>query len=184
MMGAVGTGGPWNPRGLDRGSKMGLFGAGDQEAKQAKEDAKLRAAEAERLRKQQEAEAAEEAAFRATAQGQARTAHEIGQSYFQTCLSIATTKRSGLSMMMGHVQTKTAQIGGQGEVLAAIESEGWQLMHVGYVFQETGSVSRDKLLSSGQEALTSGQVIGIYLFSHHPENRIGSQAPATVSASA
>lgn len=36
------------------------------------------------------------------------------------------------------------------DALATIEAEGWKLEDVGYVFQPTGAVSRDKLLSTGQ----------------------------------
>ncbi len=49
-------------------------------------------------------------------------------------------------------------------LLGEVESEGWRLENVGYVFQETGMVSRDKLLSSGQTGSVTGQIVGIYLF--------------------
>ena len=45
-----------------------------------------------------------------------------------------------------------------------IESEGWVLINDNYVFQVTGSVSREKFLSSGQQEAVSGQLIGIYTF--------------------
>ncbi len=48
--------------------------------------------------------------------------------------------------------------------LAAIESVGWRLEHVGHVFVVTSESSRDKLLSSGQQTAVSGNTIGIYLF--------------------
>ena len=38
------------------------------------------------------------------------------------------------------------------------------MIDAGYVFLQTGSVSRDKLLSSGQQEVISGQVLGIYTF--------------------
>jgi hypothetical protein len=41
---------------------------------------------------------------------------------------------------------------------------GWRLEHVGYVFHETGSVSRDKMLSTGQTATVTGETWGIYVF--------------------
>lgn len=49
-------------------------------------------------------------------------------------------------------------------VIDAIEAEGWHLEHAGYLFRETGSVSRDKFLSSGQTASVTGEIVGIYLF--------------------
>jgi hypothetical protein len=48
--------------------------------------------------------------------------------------------------------------------IEAIESEGWHLEHAGYVYRMTGSVSRDKLLSSGQQEAIHGEVLGIYIF--------------------
>jgi hypothetical protein len=50
------------------------------------------------------------------------------------------------------------------DVLSQIEDVGWQLEHVGYVFQETGQQSRDKLLSSGQQVATYGKTVGHFLF--------------------
>jgi hypothetical protein len=67
-------------------------------------------------------------------------------------------------MLSGDPTTKTRASGGQTVVLEAIENEGWRLEHIGYVFQETGIVSRDKLLSSGQTGQVTGQIVGIYLF--------------------
>lgn len=52
----------------------------------------------------------------------------------------------------------------QGSPIEQIESEGWTLANAGYVFQETGSVSRDKFLSSGQQEAVSGRILGIYIF--------------------
>lgn len=49
-------------------------------------------------------------------------------------------------------------------LLEAIEAEGWKLDDVGYVFQPTGSVSRDKLMSSGQTEQISGKIVAVYLF--------------------
>ena len=49
-------------------------------------------------------------------------------------------------------------------MLGNIEREGWELIHVGFVFKETGSVSRDKFLSSGQMVNTTSETWGVYLF--------------------
>jgi hypothetical protein len=48
--------------------------------------------------------------------------------------------------------------------LDEIEAEGWRLETAGYVFQPTGSQSRDRLLASGQVETIMGNVLGIYLF--------------------
>jgi hypothetical protein len=50
------------------------------------------------------------------------------------------------------------------DMLSAIESIGWRLENVGYVYVITGAVTRDKMLSSGQEAGVMGETHGIYLF--------------------
>jgi hypothetical protein len=55
-----------------------------------------------------------------------------------------------------------------GDVLGEIEKEGWQLEDVGYVFEQTGSVSRDKFASSGQTASVTGNIVGVYLFRRAP----------------
>jgi hypothetical protein len=38
------------------------------------------------------------------------------------------------------------------------------LQHVGYVSQPVSTVSRDKLLTSGQTDTISGKIVGVYLF--------------------
>jgi hypothetical protein len=45
-----------------------------------------------------------------------------------------------------------------------VKAEGWTLQHAGYVFLQTGWVSRDKLLPSGQTAHVTGEVVGICVF--------------------
>ena len=77
---------------------------------------------------------------------------------------MSETERSWNSLISGVVETKTRVRSDQPHVLEQIEAEGWHLEHIGYVFQETGAVSRDKLLSSGQVQQVTGQIIGIYLF--------------------
>jgi len=96
--------------------------------------------------------------------GKARSAKSSGQRYFQIELPLSETGRTWRSMSFGDVETKTTHSGGQGAVLTEIEDEGWQLIHAGFVFQETGQVSRDKFLSSGQSTQTTGQTFGVYLF--------------------
>lgn len=51
-----------------------------------------------------------------------------------------------------------------GWLLTEIELEGWELIHAGFAFHETGQVSRDKFLTSGQSTSTTGRTVGIYLF--------------------
>lgn len=48
--------------------------------------------------------------------------------------------------------------------LGRVEATGWRLEHASWVFIETGQTSRDKLVLSGQRTVTTGEVVGIYLF--------------------
>jgi hypothetical protein len=48
--------------------------------------------------------------------------------------------------------------------LGRVEAAGWRLEHASWVFIETGQSSRDKLVLSGQRTVTTGEVVGIYLF--------------------
>jgi len=90
---------------------------------------------------------------------------------FQIEMAIDSTYQSGYSKAVADIKATTRQHGGQGEVLTFIEKEGWELVHAGFVFKESGQVSRDKFLSSGQQVTTTGSTYGIYLsepLTHHP----------------
>ena len=50
------------------------------------------------------------------------------------------------------------------KTLALVEETGWRLAHVGYVYRETYSESRNKVLVSGQQIATSGEIVAIFLF--------------------
>ncbi len=132
----------------------------DKEAQRA-----ARRAAAEQSKREVEKQKADEA-FAQTPQGRARAAKGAGAKLFQISLPVSATEKSfwgdqalsGSSMM-----TKTREKVATGE-LDLIEAEGWELQHVGYVFQPTGTQSRDRLLSSGQVETIVGNVVGIYLF--------------------
>jgi hypothetical protein len=154
---------------------MGLFGSSTDQDRRAKAIKKqAQAIEKEQQRRTRNIEkdhalavAATEAAARAfwqSAQGRARTAKTDGQTLFQLMLPLASTSRAWNSLLFGDVATTTRNRPEQGAVLTQIESEGWELLQAGYVFQETGAVSRDKFLSSGQEVQTTGDTQGVYLF--------------------
>lgn len=64
----------------------------------------------------------------------------------------------------GPIDLQKSKARAQDSPIEQIESEGWTLDNAGYVFQETGSVSRDKFLSSGQQEAVSGRILGIYIF--------------------
>jgi hypothetical protein len=121
--------------------------------KQAAKEAQQAAEQAEKERQ----------AFLASPVGQARTAHEAGDMFFQFAAPIIETERTVMAVLGGTKDMKKTE-NTHADVLGRIESEGWQLFDVGYVFEQTGSVSRDKLYSSGQTASVTGNTIGVYLF--------------------
>ncbi len=104
-----------------------------------------------------------EAKFWAAPYGQARSAKLTGDRYFQIEMPLDSSTRAATTMVstIGVVGTKHS---GQGRTISDIEAEGWELVHVGFVFKETGQISRDKFLSSGQQVNTTGETWGIYLF--------------------
>jgi outer membrane biogenesis lipoprotein LolB len=121
--------------------------------------------ESEKQRQQEEAANAQAwAEWNASPQGRARAAAEAGQQLFEITIPISVTERTARGQLTGSKQDQVTRKAEARTVLEAIEAEGWHLEHVGYVFEQTGSVSRDKLLSSGQTAAVQGQIVGIYLF--------------------
>jgi len=134
------------------------FGKGKSEEEKTAEAANKAAAQ-----KSDEAAKAE-AAFRKTPIGQAKTAREQGQGFFEIQLTVGHSQRDstifgGNNFAMARSKTVT-----HAGTLAGIEAVGWHLEHVGHVFVVTSESSRDKLLASGQQTAVSGNTVGIYLF--------------------
>ncbi len=102
--------------------------------------------------------------FLASPAGQARIAKEAGQRYYQIEMPVLETTRTITSLLFGDVETRDRRGTGQGALLTVIEDEGWELVQSGFVFHETGQISRDKFLSSGQAIRTTGHTFGVYLF--------------------
>lgn len=107
-----------------------------------------------------------EEAFLRSPVGRATAARSEGAGFFHVELEMSEVGRSNLDLLVGYsgapgVERKRA---GHGDVLAQVEDVGWRLEHVGYVYVETGQVSRDKLLSSGQQVATLGKTVGHFLF--------------------
>jgi hypothetical protein len=132
------------------------------EAARQREEEQRAAAEREAARK-----AAEEAAARkrylASPLGQAETARQRGNKFFQVSLTESEIK--GKSSDWGFSQSTTIErVNGATDVLGQIEELGWHLEHVGYVFVETGAVDRGKAFSAGTVTRTDGYVQGTYLF--------------------
>jgi hypothetical protein len=145
--------------------EVGVFKK-DAEKGQAKQAAELEKQAAKQVAAEQKRAAEAEAVFRATPRGKARSARENGDGFFEYTGSLAETSRTvmgvlgGTSTSGGHKRQMTSHT----DVLAQVEDEGWKLDHVGYVFEPTGTVSRDKAFSSGQTSTTSGKIVGVYLF--------------------
>jgi hypothetical protein len=76
---------------------------------------------------------------------------------------MSETKRTVMAVLGGSKDMKKTETT-HADVLGGIEREGWKLADVGYVFEQTESVSRDKFYSSGQTARIAGNIIGVYLF--------------------
>lgn len=112
----------------------------------------------------EESRQAEMEAWLASPPGRARTAREAGAGVFQISLPLEQTERGFGSMGSSSRSSMRHQAHDPTTMIDAIEAEGWHLEHAGYLFRETGSVSRDKFLSSGQTASVTGEIVGIYLF--------------------
>lgn len=103
-------------------------------------------------------------AYLASPIGQATTAKEQGQGFFEIQLKVGSSQRDstvwgGNNFALSKVETRS-----HAGTLAGIEGVGWRLEHVGHVFMVTGESSRDKFMSSGQQTAVSGELVGIYLF--------------------
>ena len=98
---------------------------------------------------------------------QARAAHAAGARLFQIALRLSET--TGVAVPLGTVAATHSRA--HSAVRGAIEAEGWHLNHAGDVFRALGSVSRDKLFSSGQGEAISGEIIGIYVFRRESSSR-------------
>jgi hypothetical protein len=137
---------------------------------ETKQAAALEKQAAKQAAAEQKRAAEAEAAFRATPRGRARAAREAGDGFFEYSGSLAETKRTAMAIMggdstaSGQKRRETSHT----DVLSQIEAEGWKLDHVGYLFEPTGTVSRDKMFSSGQTATTTGKIVGVYLFRADP----------------
>lgn len=104
------------------------------------------------------------AAFLASPEGQATTAKQQNQGFLEVQLVVGSSQRVSSIFNpdpTGSGQNRTATHAG---TLAAIESIGWHLEQVGYIFMVTGESSSDRILGTGQNTAVSGETVGIYLF--------------------
>ena len=94
--------------------------------------------------------------------GKARAAREAGAKLFQLDLPLSKTKPIVVPMIGAFTRAK--KIREYVSMFDAIEAEGWQLEHAGYVYRLRGSQSRDKFFMSGKQEAMEGEIIGIYIF--------------------
>lgn len=147
---------------------MAIFGKTDpEESRRLAEERKAKADQRRRENAQHEMQRRIGKArehFLGSPAGLARAAKLDGDRWYQIEMPIIDTRRTLSSMLYGEITTKRRSSSGQGAVITAIEAEGWELFQAGFVFEETGAVSRDKFLSSGQTVQTTGTTMGVYLF--------------------
>ena len=99
-----------------------------------------------------------------TPKGAANAARHAGHKVFQYMDVLDVTKALVVPLVGAFTEGKSGPVTAKRPVIEQIESQGWKLENVGYVFQETGSESRDKFLASGQQIAVSGRVLAYYLF--------------------
>lgn len=93
--------------------------------------------------------------------GRAAAAKARGDGFFQAQIHVSTLNGES---SWGSASATFRRTDDHGDVLGEIEAQGWHLDHVGYVFVETGSVSSNRVLGTGQGTAMRGVVTGIYLF--------------------
>lgn len=145
---------------------MGFFSKTPEEIAAQERKRQQREAEQERKREKERYEN-----FLRSPKGMARSAWEAKRKVWQFLEVISETTGNVVPMTGAYTADEHGAIGIQkskwrarGSPIEQIESEGWTLANAGYVFQETGSASRDKFLSSGQQEAVSGRILGVYIF--------------------
>jgi hypothetical protein len=94
----------------------------------------------------------------------ARAAYEAGDTFFQLRVDVSRVEGYSSDWNLGGRQRTQTTRNDAADLLGQVEAEGWHLEHTGYVFVETGEVSRSKMMSHGSVSRTNGYVEGIYLF--------------------
>jgi hypothetical protein len=156
----------------DPGAKARKQAERDTEAarKEAARESAVARSNAEQAERQRQKE---RESYLKTPVGQADTALQSGQRFFQFTAPVSQVSGKATDAGLGllalgvpsfpSASSKTRRFDST-DVLGQIEELGWRLEHVGYVFVETGEVSRGKVMSSGGVSRTNGYVEGIYLF--------------------
>jgi hypothetical protein len=148
-------------------AEMALIGRKTEEERAAEQariqaEAQRQAAHWEAVRTAAEQETAHKR-YLASPVGQADTARQRGDRFFQVSLKESEVKGTSTDWIFSQ-STTTTKVHGATDVLGQIEELGWHLEHVGYVFVETGGADRNKAFSGGAVTRTDGYVQGTYLF--------------------
>lgn len=149
-----------------------MLGRASTDERDAKKAAKERqkaveAAQAEVKRRAQARERMRDEFFRTPA-GEARLAFDRGDHVFQFAFNVAHQDPIIVAMIGSRTSTKTAD---PTAILNSVCHEGWRLLNGSFVFQELGSQSRDKFMSSGQNVAVHGNVVGFHLFERCEANK-------------
>lgn len=139
---------------------MGLFGSDEDKARKEVERVERERALADQQRAQSEARARQK--WAASPLGQATTAKQAGQAFFEVQVEVG--RAEGQAMWGTRNYASSEQITSSAELLGEIERLGWRLEHAGYVFRMTGQSSTERMFVSGEESAVSGVTLGIYLF--------------------
>lgn len=142
---------------------MGLFKTDEEKAAEKAERDRANAAYAQQQAEAQRAFLAERAAAAeaATPLGQAARATREGLPFLELQLEISELAgEAGMGAASANERQSTDHV----QILGQVEAMGWRLEHAGYVFVETGLISTDKVLVSGQATAVRGKTVGIYLF--------------------
>lgn len=143
--------------------------AEEKEALAAEKEAAKEAKAREKLR----------AAFFASPAGNARRAYESGAKVFQYEADVKSTKAvvRGLSKAVSKETFASRISSGPIATLNAVADEGWELVNGSFVFVESGQVSRNRALATGQQVAISGTVFGYYLFKRNEANKVNLTDP-------
>lgn len=139
---------------------MGLFKSDEEKAREEAERQQREQGEA--ARRESARQERERQTWLASPLGQATTAKEAGQAFFEVQLEVGRNEREAMWGMRDYSSSEatTSSAG----VLGEIEKVGWRLEHVGYVFKMTGQSSSERVFLSGEQTSVSGVTVGIYLF--------------------
>jgi hypothetical protein len=141
------------------------LGFGKSAEEKAAEQAAKEQQAAEAARAQAAADQAKaEAAYLAGPVGQAATAKQQKQGFYEVQLTVGSSQRTSSMFTTNPAGSGGNRVATHAGMLAAIEAIGWRLEHVGYVFMITGESSSDRILGTGQNTAVSGETVGIYLF--------------------